>query len=198
MRTPPPPRGHRGRVGRQWNEGAGRTTRPCPKGARVCQPQRGDHQGCDLRKGRVTTGATRQAPPPPAEGQVPRLVPAPCLRRAYAIGRTARTPPTQEKAEDSKETARGHGGGQRTDRNAGGRDERRAKKKQRKNKQQRTPTRQSRGRQQGQTGHGGSQEARQGARDGGTPWGRKLGGRDQHRNERGGGGGVTRARKRRW
>ena len=39
------------------------------------------------------TGATRLAPPPPAEGQVPRLLPAPCLRRAYARGRTARTPP---------------------------------------------------------------------------------------------------------
>ena len=81
------------------------------------------------------TGATRLAPPPPAEGQVPRLLPAPCLRRAYARGRTARTPPpppppspppTPERGEDSTETARGHGGGQRTDRNAGGRDEWRA------------------------------------------------------------------------
>ena len=35
-------------------------------------------------------------------------------------------PPTQERGEDSKETARGQGGGQRTDRNAGGRDEWRA------------------------------------------------------------------------
>ena len=57
------------------------------------KPQRGDHRGCDRRKGGVTTGATWQAPPPPAEGPVPRLVPAPCLRRAYARGRTARTPP---------------------------------------------------------------------------------------------------------
>ena len=29
-----------------------------------CKPQRGDHRGCDRRIGRVTTGATRQAPPP--------------------------------------------------------------------------------------------------------------------------------------
>ena len=57
-----------------------------------CKPQRGDHRGCNRGKGRVTTGATRQAPHA-AEGQVPRLVPAPCLRRACAIGRTARTPP---------------------------------------------------------------------------------------------------------
>ena len=49
-----------------------------------CKPQRGGHRGCERRVGRATTGATRQAPPPPAEGQVPRLVPAPCLRRAYA------------------------------------------------------------------------------------------------------------------
>ena len=42
----------------------------------------------------MTAGATQQAPPPPpAERQVLRLVPAPCLRRACAIGRTARTPP---------------------------------------------------------------------------------------------------------
>ena len=81
---------------------------------------------------------------------MPRLVPAPCLRRACAIGRTARTPPpptpppTHEKGEDSEETARGHGGG-------------RGQTKKKTNKQQRTPTRQSRGRQQGQTGHGGGQ-----------------------------------------
>ena len=57
-----------------------------------CKPQRGGRRGCERRVGRATMGATRPAPPP-AEGQVPRLVPAPCLRRAYARGRTARTPP---------------------------------------------------------------------------------------------------------
>ena len=59
-----------------------------------CEPQRGGHRGCDRRVGRATTGATRLAPPPPpAQGQVPRLVPAPCSRRAYARGQAARKPP---------------------------------------------------------------------------------------------------------
>ena len=65
-------------------------------------------------------GSHTASPPSPAEGQVTRLVPAPCLRRAYARGQTARTPPpppppspppAQERGEDSEETARGHGGG---------------------------------------------------------------------------------------
>ena len=84
------------------------------------KPQRGDHRSCERRVGRATTGATRQAPPP-AEGQVPRLVPTPCSRRAYAGGQTARTPPppppspppAQERGEDSEETPRGQGGGGR-------------------------------------------------------------------------------------
>ena len=130
-----------------------------------CRPQRGDHQGRNRRKGRVTAGATRRAPPPPAEGQVPRLVPSPCLRRACAIGRTARTPPpppptpppTHEKGDDSEQTTRGRGGG-----------------REKKNRPKRAPTRQSRGRQQGQTGHGGGQGARQGARDRGMPLGTKA------------------------
>ena len=62
-----------------------------------CKPQRGDHRGCERRVGRATTGATRHAPPPPAEGQVPRLVPAPCLRRACDMratkGRRQAPPP---------------------------------------------------------------------------------------------------------
>ena len=83
---------------------------------------------------------------------MPRLVPAPCLRRAYARGWTARTPPppppspppTQERGEDSEETARGHGGGggQRTDRRARGRDGRRAvetKKQKQRTKQTNAP-----------------------------------------------------------
>ena len=146
-----------------------------------CQPQRGDHRGCDCRVGRATTRATRQVPPPPAEGQVPRLMPAPCSRRAYARGQAARTPPppppsprpTQERGEVSEETARGHGGGRRTDRIAGGIDEWRAVEVLK--KKERTPTRQSRDRQHGQTGHGRSQETRQGARERGTPLGKKAG-----------------------
>ena len=41
----PPPRGHRGRVGRQRKEGAGRTTRLCPKGARAVQAPTGGPPG---------------------------------------------------------------------------------------------------------------------------------------------------------
>ena len=44
-RCGPPPREHRGRLGRQWNEGAGRTTRPCPKGARAVQAPTGEPPG---------------------------------------------------------------------------------------------------------------------------------------------------------
>ena len=53
--------------------------------------------GCARTVGGATTGDTRQAPPPPAEGQVPRLVPAPCLRRACDVraaeGRRQGRPP---------------------------------------------------------------------------------------------------------
>ena len=152
----PPPPTHTSAPPRVGDEGReGRTAPPPPEnkaarwgssGERVrdgphnrarrkhapCKPQRRGRRGCERRVGRATTGATRHAPPPPAEGQVPRLVPAPRLRCAYARGRTARTPPppspppTQERGEDSEETARGHGGGQRTDRRARGRDGRRA------------------------------------------------------------------------
>ena len=41
----PPPGGQRGRVGRQRREGAGRTTRPCPKGARAVQAPTGGPPG---------------------------------------------------------------------------------------------------------------------------------------------------------
>ena len=44
-------------------------------------------RGCARKVGGATTGDTRQAPPP-AEGQVPRLVPAPCLRRACDVRAT--------------------------------------------------------------------------------------------------------------
>ena len=114
---PPPPPTHTSAPPRVGGEGReGRTAPPPPEdkaarwggsGERVrdgphdrarrkhapCKPQRGGHRGSERRVGRAKTGATRLAPPPPAEGQVPRLLPAPCLRRAYARGRTARTPP---------------------------------------------------------------------------------------------------------
>ena len=41
----PPPRGHRGKVGRRWKESAGRTTQPCLKGARPVQAPTGGPPG---------------------------------------------------------------------------------------------------------------------------------------------------------
>ena len=85
---------------------------------------------------------------------MPCLVPAPCFQRACAKGRTARMPPpppppsptpTRGKGEGGEETARGQ-------------------EKKTQSEQPRTPTRQSRDRQQGQTEHGGSQGTQQGAR----------------------------------
>ena len=67
------------------------------RGHAPCKPQRGDHGACERRVERATTGATRHAPPPPAKGRVPRLVPAPCLRRACDMlatkGRRQAPPP---------------------------------------------------------------------------------------------------------
>ena len=135
-----------------------------------CKPQLGDHRGCDRRVGRGTTGATRQGSSPPAEGQVPRLMPALCSRRAYARGQAARKPPPPPERGDSKGTwggaeDRSKRRGERRVASAGGK----------KREKRRTPTRQSRGRQQGQTGHDRNQEARQGARERGTPLGKGAG-----------------------
>ena len=46
-----PPRGRRGRVGKQRNESAGRTTRPCPKGARAVQAPTGGPPGVQPQEG---------------------------------------------------------------------------------------------------------------------------------------------------
>ena len=153
-----------------------------------CKPQRGGRRGCNRRKGRVTTGATRRPPPPPAEGQVPCLVPAPCFRRACAVGRTARTPPpppptptpTHKKGEDGGETARGHGGGAE-------------KKKKHKTNNKRHQHAAAGADSKGRRDMAGARGHSKGRGTGGRPWGRKLGGRDQR-----GGGGVTRAREQRW
>ena len=48
---PPPPRGRRGRVGRQRNESAGRTTQPCPQGARAVQAPTGGPPGVQPQEG---------------------------------------------------------------------------------------------------------------------------------------------------
>ena len=101
----------------------------------------------------MTAGATQQAPPTPAERQVPRHVPAPCLRRACAIGRTARMPPPLPllllPPTRRARTARR----QRGDMGGGGGQE---KKNKQTTKDTNTP-------EQGQTRHGGGQGARQGA-----------------------------------
>ena len=168
-----------------------------------CKPQRGDHRGCDRRVGRATTGATQQAPPQPAEGQVPRLVPAPCSRRAYARGQAARKPPPPNPlllhppttgARTARRQRGDMGGGKGQAKRRG---ERRLASGGGK-KNQRTPMRQSRGRQQGQTGHGRNQESRQGARERGTPLGKEAGRQGPAPQRTGGGAGVARARKRRW
>ena len=46
-----PPRGHRGRVARQWDESAERTTRPCPKGARAVRAPTGGPPGVQPQEG---------------------------------------------------------------------------------------------------------------------------------------------------
>ena len=100
-------------------------------------------------------------------------------------------PPTQKKGEDSEDTAGGHGGGaEDIPKRPGER-----QKKTTKNKQHRAPTRQSTGRQQGQTGHGGSQGARQGARDRGTSLGTKAGRQGPTPQRTGGGRGDKSPRK---
>ena len=165
-----------------------------------CKPQRGDHRGCDRRKGRVTTGATRQAPPPPTEGQVPRLVPAPCLRRAYARGRTARTPPPPAPFSSTHARKgrgqRGHGGGaeDRPTRRGEIREASKKKKTNNKGHQRARAGANSRGRRDkaGARKHGKGRGKR------GTPLGTKARRQGPTPQRTGGGGGVTRARKRRW
>ena len=96
-----------------------------------CKPQRQGALAVRTQGRKGDDGRHTASPPPPAEGQVPRLVPAPCLRRAYARGLTARTPPPADpllllppkKGARTARRQRGDmGGGQRTDRNARGRD----------------------------------------------------------------------------
>ena len=87
-------------------------------------------------------------PPSPAEGQVPHLVPAPCLQGAYAGGRTARAPPPptpllphppRKGARTARRWRGDMGGGQGADRRAGERDRRRAIKKKHHNHEQSKP-----------------------------------------------------------
>ena len=67
-----PPRTRR-QGGEAAERGCGTDHTTVPVGSSRCaRPQGGDHRGCEQRVGRATRGATRQTPPPPAEGQVPR------------------------------------------------------------------------------------------------------------------------------
>ena len=129
--------------------------------------------------GGTTGGATagkvgsHMASPPPLQRDKCR---ASCLRRACDVltpedGQRDAPPPHPLHLDPPKKGARTAGrrrgdmGGGRGQTETPGGETRGEQKK----KKQRTPTRQSRGRQQGQTGHGGSQKARQGARERGTP-----------------------------
>ena len=75
-KSAPPPEGNAAGWG-----GGGRRMQDEPhdrarRGHAPCKPRRGDHRGSKRRVERATTGAARHAPPPPAEGRMPRLVPA--------------------------------------------------------------------------------------------------------------------------
>ena len=62
-----------------------------PEGSsRRASPRWREHLGWVHRVQRATKGATGQTPP--AEGQMPRLVPASCSQRAYAGGQKIRAP----------------------------------------------------------------------------------------------------------
>ena len=202
--TRTPPRGQSGTMERQRREGAGRTTRPCPKGARTVHAPTGGPPGVRPQGRKGDDGSHTASPPPTCRGTsaAPRActVLATCLRQR--TGSKDAPPPTPFSSTHPRK-----GRGQRGDSEGtwGGAEDRPKRRGERpvasggdaKKKKQRTPTRQSRDRQQGLTGHGRSQEARQGARERGAALGKKAGRRDQHRSEQGGGG-VTRARKRRW
>ena len=154
---PPPPEDKAARWG-----GSGERVRDGPhdrarRKHAPCRPQRGGHRGCERWVGRATTGATRQAPPPPpcrGTSAAPRAcaVLATCLRqRTGSEGAPPPTPfspthPGKGRGQRGGGEGTWGGGGQRTDRRTRGRDGRRAvetqKKKRKENKEQSKPTRQ--------------------------------------------------------
>ena len=89
---PPLPRTKR-QEGGTAGRGCGTDHTTVPKGnKRRTGPGGGGTGGANAeREGRRR--GPRGVPHSPAEGQVPRHVPVPCLRRAYAGGRAARAPP---------------------------------------------------------------------------------------------------------
>ena len=170
-----------------------------------CKPQRGNHRGCDRRKGRVTTGATRQAPPPQQRDKCR----ASCLRRACDVltpedGQRGRPPPPAPFSSTHPTKGRGQrgdsegtwGGAEDRPKRRGERREASKKKQTKKNNKGHQHARAGAG-SRGTRDMAGARKHGKGRGKGGRPWGRKLGGRDQRRNE-GAEGGVTRARKRRW
>ena len=80
----PPPRGQSGRVGRQRREGAGRTTRPCPKRAGAVQAPAGGPLGVQTQ-GRKGDDGSHKACPPPQQRDRCR---ASCLRHACVVPAT--------------------------------------------------------------------------------------------------------------
>ena len=204
--TPPPPQGWGMKVGgggkrppppedkaAGWG-GSGERVRDGPhdrarREHAPCKPQRGDHRRCERRVGRATTGATRQAPPPPCRGTSaePRAyaVLATCLRQR-TDSEDAPPPPhpllphPPRRGARTARRRRGDMGGGAEDRPKR-RGERRvasggdARQREPPKKKQSKPTRQSRDRQQRRTGHSRNQGAPQGARERGTPLGKKAG-----------------------
>ena len=175
---PPPPEykaARRGGSGERVRDGSDDRAR---RKQAPCKPQRGGHRGCERRVGRVTTGARRQAPPPcRGTSAAPRAcaVLATCLRRR--TDSEDAPPPTPFSSTHPRKGRGQRGDSEGTSARAEDRPKRRGEGRVvsgRGKKKQRTPTRQSRNRQQGQTGHGRSQEARQGARERGTPLGKKA------------------------
>ena len=181
--APPPRRGQSGKVGRQRREGAGRTTRPCPKEARAVQAPAGGAPGVRTQ-GRKGDDGSHTASPPPLQRDKCR---AWCLRRACDVltpedGQRGRLPPhallphpPRKGARTARRWREAMGGGQRTDRRARGRDGRQAveaqqkQKKTNKNNEQSKPTRQGKkARRQGpkprRTGEAGATWARKGRR----------------------------------
>ena len=112
---------------------------------------------------------------------MPRLVPAPCLRRACAIGRTARTPPPPRPLLLRPPTKRARTARRQRGDMGGGRKKKKKHKTNNQGHQHARAGADSRGRRDmaGARGHS------KGRGTGGRPWGRKLGGRDQRGGGRG-------------
>ena len=175
---------------RRGGETEGRDDR-AQGGHAPCKPPRGDRRGCNRRKGRVTTGPTRQPPPPKRRDKCR----ATCLRRASDVlaqkgGQRECPPPRPLLQRPPAERARA-ARRQREDMGGGGKKKKEKKKKKHKASNQ--------GHQHARAGTGSrGRRDMAGARGhskgpGSAPLGMKAG-----RQGPTGGGGVTRAREQRW